>query len=64
MNFVFNLKILRQEKGLTQKDLAEKIGVKQSVISDYERNIIYPTIERLIKIATVLNVKLDELIIY
>ena len=31
---------LRKEKGLTQKELAEALGVSQPVVSDYEKDVI------------------------
>ena len=37
-----NLKERRMLRGLTQRQLAEKIGTKQSNISDYERLKVAP----------------------
>lgn len=62
MNFVFNLKILRQEKGLTQKDLADAIGIPYQNISDYERSVREPSLERAMQIATILECSLDDLV--
>ena len=42
---------LRKEKGLSQKELAEKIGTKQSAISRLENESYNPSIELLYKIA-------------
>ena len=54
------LKTLRQENGLTQKELADLVNVNQSQISRYEQNIMpeYPTLN---KIAKVLNIKIEDL---
>lgn len=35
---VYSLKELRKQKGLTQKQLAEKTGVKARIISKFERH--------------------------
>lgn len=45
----------RKKASLTQAELAEKIGVKRSVISKYENGQISPTYEMLSNIATALN---------
>jgi predicted transcriptional regulator len=49
----------RQEKNLTQKDLAELVGTKQSNISRLESGNYNPTLEFLNKIAGVLGKELE-----
>lgn len=46
----------RKKASLTQAELAEKIGVKRSVISKYENGSISPKYDTIMKIAEVLNV--------
>jgi len=46
---------LRIEKGLSQKELAEKIGIKQSAISRLENGDYNPSVELLSKIAEALD---------
>lgn len=48
----------RAKKGLTQKELAQKIGTKQSAIARLEAGNVNPTIDFLNKIASVLGTKL------
>jgi len=48
----------RLDKGLTQKELARKIGTKQSAISRLESGRYNPTIQLLHKIAQALNTDL------
>lgn len=55
------LKELREEKGLTQARLAEKIKRTKTVISKYENNTQSPTLETLIDLAVIFNVSLDYL---
>ncbi|MFZ3106536.1 MAG: helix-turn-helix transcriptional regulator [Candidatus Hydromicrobium sp.] len=50
---------LRKEKKLTQKELAELIGDKQSNISRLESGNYNPTLAKLKKIADCLNQRLD-----
>jgi len=49
---------LRLKKKMTQKELAEKIGTKQSAVSRFENNLSNPTISFLAKIASAFNKKL------
>ena len=50
---------LRQERGWTQAELAEKVHVHQKQISAYERGATTPSTEVLIKLSEVLDVTLD-----
>ena len=47
---------LRKDNGLTQRDLAEILGVSENSISLYERNINTPDDELKIKIANYFNI--------
>lgn len=57
-----NIKRYRKEKGLTQKQLAESIGVVASTITKYENNQLEPNINALIKICNTLNIEIIQLI--
>lgn len=50
---------VRLKKRLTQKDVAEKLGTKQSAIARLESGSINPTLEFLQKIAQVMGYKLS-----
>ncbi len=49
----------RSKKGVTQKELAQKIGTKQSVISRLESGRANPSVAFLKKLAQALNSKLE-----
>ena len=53
---------LRKEKKLTQKDLAEKMGVTDKAVSKWERGLSYPDIALLSKLSHVLGVTTSELL--
>ena len=53
---------LRQDAGLTQKELADKLFVSKGTISNYENGIHYPDIERLISLAELFGVTTDYLL--
>ncbi|HFI0463784.1 TPA: LexA family protein [Streptococcus suis] len=58
--FSEKLKFLRKERGLTQKELGEKIGVKHNTVSGYENGVNEPEQDILYKLATVLGVNINE----
>lgn len=53
---------LRKQRGWTQAQLADKIGVTKSVISFYERQDRAPSPEVLIKFANLFDVSADYLL--
>lgn len=57
-----NLKLVRERKGLSQKDMAENIGVAKSTYSLYESGNREPNVQTIKKIADTLNVSADELL--
>lgn len=57
-----NLKIARIQKNLSQKQLAAIMEVNFHTISRYERGTVDPPIDRLIKMANVLETTTDYLI--
>jgi transcriptional regulator with XRE-family HTH domain len=52
----------RRRAGLTQVEMAEKLGVTQQVITFWEREAPAPRAEMLPKIAVLLNISIDELL--
>lgn len=56
-----NIKKYRKLKSLTQKELAEKVSISRSFMSQIEKGISNPSDENLIKIADVLGVTVNEL---
>lgn len=52
---------LRKEKGMTQLELAEKIGVTDKAVSKWERDLSFPDVNLIPKLATIFNVTVDEL---
>lgn len=55
------LKFKRHEKNLTQKELAEIIGVTSQSVSDYERGKTIPNYTNMIKISEILDTPVSEL---
>ena len=57
-----NIKALRILYGKTQSELAQMLGGKKSLVSNYENGYSTPDIFMLIKIADIFDVSLDELV--
>lgn len=53
---------IRRERGLTQVELAEKLGVAQPVVSDYERGELRLHGELIVKLTGILGVSAEELL--
>ena len=56
------LKKLRQDKGLTQAQLAEAIFVSRSTVAKWENGESLPDIEKCVKLSKLYKVTLDELV--
>ena len=52
---------LRKEKGMTQLELAEKMGVTDKAVSKWERDLSFPDINSIPKLAEVFGISVDEL---
>ena len=61
-DFPNKLKKLRKNRGWSQGQLAQKIGADLQRISKYERGVIWPTMELMVKMAKVFDVTVDFLI--
>ena len=62
VDFRTNIKKLRQERHMTQGDLARRVGVSKAMVSAYETEIRYPSYDVLIKMVSVFGVTIDFLL--
>ena len=53
--------VLRKERGMTQLELAEKMGVTDKAVSKWERDLSFPDVSSIPKLAEILGVSVDEL---
>jgi len=63
-NLGLRLKVLRKQKGLTQEQLAEQVGVDARHISRVETGAHYPSLETLETIADVLARPIGDLFVF
>ena len=54
---------LRKERGMTQLDLAERMGVTDKAVSKWERDLSFPDAASLPKLAETLGVTVDQLML-
>lgn len=57
-----NIKILRNEHGITKENLSIALDFDNSYISKLEKTKVNITLDRLVKIADYFSVKVDELL--
>lgn len=58
---MLRLKIKRIEKGLTQKDIADMVGIAKNTLSAYEIGFRHPKKSTLEKIARSIGCEIEEL---
>lgn len=56
------IKLYREDRNMSQKEFAEKIGVSNSRVSNWEQGINRPDVDLLKKICEILNVSPSELL--
>ena len=62
MTFAENLKMLRKQAGMSQEQLAEKLGVSRQAITKWETGVGIPDIENIMAISTLFNISIDDLL--
>ena len=62
MEFNEKLLNLRKEKGLSQEELGEKLGVTRQTVSKWELGSTSPKLDDLTKISELFNISIDELV--
>ena len=54
--------ILRENKGLSQKDLADKLGITRSSVNAWEQGISGPSTQYILELANLFEVSTDYLL--
>lgn len=60
-NIITNLKSVRESRGMTQQELADRIGMRRETILHLENNRYNPSLEMALKIAQVCDLRVEEL---
>ncbi len=62
MQFAENLMALRRSRGWSQEDLGDRLGVSRQTVSKWETGQTTPELEKLIELAAVFDLSIDELV--
>ena len=62
MKFGENLQKLRKEQGISQEQLAEKLGVTRQSVSKWESGASYPEMDKIVALCNMFHCDLDVLI--
>lgn len=61
MTFAEKLKSIRKQAGMSQEQLAEKLGVSRQAVTKWETDAGIPDIENIIRISALFGISIDEL---
>jgi transcriptional regulator with XRE-family HTH domain len=64
MNVAENIKKIREDKGLMQKEVYNEIGLKPAHYNKLEKGLVEPSLDILDKLASFYGVTIDELVRY
>ena len=59
-----NLNTLRRQRGYSQEEVAEKIGVSRQAVAKWERGETVPDLDNTMALAELYGVSLDDLVNY
>lgn len=62
MTFAEKLKSIRKQAGMSQEQLAEKLGVSRQAVTKWETDAGIPDIENMMKISALFDISIDELL--
>ena len=62
MSIGSNIRSLREERGLTQEQVADSIGITFQAVSSWERDEYKPDIDKIIKLAELFDVSVSSLV--
>lgn len=60
-NIITNLKSVRESRGMTQQELADRIGMRRETILHLENNRYNSSLEMALKITQVFDLRVEEL---
>lgn len=62
MSYGSRIAKLREQKGWTQEELSERIGISRASLSHYEKDRREPNLETLTRLADVFKTTIDQII--
>lgn len=61
-NFADRIRYLRDKSGLTQTDLANKLGISRSAVNSWEMSLTAPSLSNLVEMSKIFKVSVDYLV--
>jgi transcriptional regulator with XRE-family HTH domain len=62
MKFQDKIQRIRKERGLSQEDLAERLGLSRQAIAKWEAGISYPDVDNLITLSEFFKISIDSML--
>ncbi len=63
-DFVFHLKAYRQRKGMTQEQLAQRVGVRRETIMRLEKAQYNPSLKLAVDISRAVEAPIEEIFVF
>lgn len=57
-----NIRRLREDRGMTQDDLAKAVGVSPPAVSKWERGLAFPSMSKVTRLSEVFSVSTDVIL--
>lgn len=61
-NIADRIRFLREQYGMTQTDLANKLGISRSAVNSWEMSLSSPSIANIIEMAKLFNISTDYIL--
>lgn len=62
MRFDERIQLIRKERGLSQEELAEKLGISRQAVAKWEAGLSYPDVDNLIALSSLFHVSIDHML--
>lgn len=62
MKFEERIQLIRKENGLSQEELAEKLGISRQAVAKWEAGLTYPDVDNLIALSNMFRISIDSLL--
>ncbi|MBQ8351293.1 MAG: helix-turn-helix transcriptional regulator [Clostridia bacterium] len=62
INFADRIRDLREKSGMTQTDLAKKLGISRSAVNSWEMSLSSPSIANIVELTQIFHVSSDYLL--
>ena len=62
LNIADRIRYLRDKSGLTQTDLANKLGISRSAVNSWEMSLTSPSLSNLVEMSKIFKVTMDYLV--